>query len=133
MKDSPVTVVWLRPATGVGKEISLLIEDRESVILESLHELDESSRCIAEEELEKNYIIPRIFKITRTDVHLGNRYFEAETDRGKSRFVVKNPFVNIRETVGDGVMIRDVVGNLFTIRSLSELDAGSLRELEKVR
>lgn len=130
--EMPVTIVWLRPASGIGKEISLLGEHTEFMVLDGLHVLDEHSRRIAEEELERNYLIPKISKIVRTDVHLGNRYFEAETNKGRIQFVVKNPFVNIRATGEDGALIRDVVGNQFCIVSMAKLDEKSQREFEKV-
>ncbi len=130
--DIPVSIVWLRPTTGWGKEVSLIGVHNEVVILDCIDQLDSDSRCIAEEELEKNYFYIDILRLIRTDVNLGNRYFEVETDRGKSRFVVKNPYVDIRPTGNDGVIIRDVVGNRFRIKSLSELDNWSRREFEKV-
>jgi len=128
----PVSVVWLRPVTGLGKEVSVLSGDQELLILESLSELDDLSRKIAEAELEKNYIIPEITRIVYVDVHMGNIYIEVGTDMGDRHFVIKNPFTNIRTVDPDGMIIRDVIGNLFSIQSLSNLDIRSRAELEKV-
>jgi hypothetical protein len=130
--DIAVSIVWLRPATGLGKEVSVLSGDQELVILESLSELDDLSKKIAEAELEKNYIISKITRINSADVHMGNIYIEVGTDMGDRHFVIKNPFTNIRTVDPDGMLIRDVMGNLFSIQSLSKLDVRSRAELEKI-
>jgi hypothetical protein len=130
--EIPVTIAWLRPISGVGKEITLIGEQNELEIIENLEMLDSESRKIAEEELETNYIIPHIKKILKTQVHLGNRYFDVCTDRGCCSFIVKNPFVCIREYGNDGLFIRDTVGNLFVIESIDALDEKSKKELENV-
>lgn len=127
----PVKIRWTRPVSGRGKEISFISNDQEYLIIEGLHVLDSLSRAIVEEELEKSYYLPKISAIVHTEVFQGNRYFEAETDKGKCRFVIKNPFTSIRKMAG-GVLIRDVVGNRYLIEDLSGLDEKSRREFEKV-
>ena len=52
------------------------------------------NRSIASEELERTISV-EILCLIRTDVNIGNRYFEADTDRGRIKFVV-NPYVDIR-------------------------------------
>lgn len=131
-EEIPVSIVWLRPATGIGGKISLLSAEKELMILEGLHEFDPESRIIAEEELERNYIIPKINKVLKADVYMGNIYFEVDTDKGSRRFVIKNPFTNIRHIEPDGMLVRDVMGNLFSIPSTSKLDVKSQSEMEKV-
>lgn len=117
---------------GKGKEISLINGTSEYVTIDSLQSLDQQSRAVAEDALEKNYLIPEIIKIISTDVFQGNRYFEVDTNRGRCRFVIRNPFIAIRKTPEDGMILRDVVGNQYTIPSLSKLDAKSKHELEKM-
>jgi len=117
--------------SGRGEEISFISNDQEYLIIDGLHVLDPLSREIAEEELEKSYYLPRINTIVRTEVFQGNRYFEVETDKGKCRFVIKNPYTSIRKIAG-GVLIRDVVGNQYIIEDMEGLDKRSRRELEKV-
>jgi hypothetical protein len=132
-EEIPVTISWLRPISGIGKEISLVGDQNELGIIDSLEMLDSASRKIAEEELQTSYMVPRIQKIRKTQVHLGNRYFEVCTDRGRCSFIVKNPFICIREFGKDGLFIRDTVGNLFIIESVNALDEKSRIELENVR
>ena len=66
-----------------------------------------------------------------TEAHFGNRYWEVETDRGVRCFAMKNPYINIRR-MGDEVVLRDVIGNMFRIPSFSALDDRSKAEFEKV-
>ena len=127
----PVKVRWTRPLSGKGKEISFISNDQEYLIIEGLHVLDPLSRAIVEEELEKSYYLPKINNIVRTEVFQGNRYFEVETDKGRCRFVIKNPFTSIRK-MAKGVLIRDVVGNQYIIEDMERLDKKSRGELEKV-
>ncbi|MDG5816848.1 DUF1854 domain-containing protein [Chitinispirillales bacterium ANBcel5] len=127
-----VKLVWARPATGQGKEISVLSQEKEVAFLESIDVLDEVSKKIAETELLIRYFVPKVSEIVRTDVHLGNRYFEVKTDRGPRKFVIKNPYTNIRSVDKDGILINDVFGNLFCIPSLSSLDLKSKEHLERV-
>lgn len=127
----PVKVRWTRPVSGKGKEISFISNDQQYLLIEGLHVLDALSRAIVEEELEKSYFLPKINKIVSTEVFQGNRYFEVDTDKGRCRFIIKNPFTSIRE-MAQGVLIRDVVGNQFIIEDLRRLDEKSRRELEKI-
>ncbi len=127
----PVKVRWTRPVSGKGKEISFISNDQEYLIIEGVHVLDPLSRAIVEEELEKNYYLPKINEIVRTEVFQGNRYFEVNTDKGRCRFVIKNPFTSIRK-MAKGVLIRDVAGNQYMIEDMGELDEKSRSELEKV-
>ncbi len=117
--------------SGKGKEISFISNDQQYLLIEGLHVLDALSRAIVEEELEKSYFLPKINKIVSTEVFQGNRYFEVDTDKGRCRFIIKNPFTSIRE-MAQGVLIRDVVGNQFIIEDLRRLDEKSRRELEKI-
>lgn len=127
----PVKIRWTRPVSGKGEEISFISNDQEYLIIEGLHALDPLSRAIVEEELEKSYYLPKINEIVSTEVFQGNRYFEVQTDKGRCRFTIKNPFTSIRK-MAQGVLIRDVVGNQYIIEDMEGLDEKSRRELEKV-
>lgn len=127
----PVKIRWTRPVSGKGEEISFISNDQEYLIIEGLHALDPLSRAIVEEELEKSYYLPKINEIVSTEVFQGNRYFEVQTDKGRCRFIIKNPFTSIRK-MAQGVLIRDVVGNQYIIEDMEGLDEKSRRELEKV-
>lgn len=126
------TLVWARPSRGLDSEISVFCGNEEIAFLDGLHVLDSESRTIASQELSVRYFKPRIRKVLRTDVHIGNRYFKVETDCGVRNFVIKNPYMDIKSVHEDGMLINDVLGNLYLIPSFSMLDKRSKLEIEKV-
>jgi hypothetical protein len=130
--ELPVTIALARLSKGFDSEIAILNHDLEIALLDSLNDLDESSRCFAKEEIRKKYLIPEITRILKTEVFLGNRYIYTETDYGDRCFIVKNPCVSIRMVPPDGIFIRDTIGNLYRITTLSALDKNSRKELDKV-
>ena len=130
--DVAVSIVWARPSSGPGKEVSILSNGKEVAYLENLDVLDDQSRETAERELSQRYFIPIIKKVIETDIHLGNRYLDVLTDCGAVSFIMKNPYMNIRSVQKDGMLISDVLGNLYLIPSFSNLDKISKREMEKV-
>ncbi|KMQ52422.1 DUF1854 domain-containing protein [Chitinispirillum alkaliphilum] len=131
-EEVEVTIVWARPSSGSNREISVLGSDGEIAFLEGLHHLDEFSRTVAMEELSVRYFKPKINKIIKTDVYIGNRYFHVETDSGVREFVIKNPYMDIKRVDEDGMQISDVAGNLYLIPSFAALDKKSKLHLEKV-
>ena len=132
-EEKPVKLVWARPITGHGQEISIVGEDKKEIcLLKSLDGLDPHSRRIAEEELERRYLVPRITRVIGTKPSYGNRYWHVETDRGQRHFVMKDPSKNVVWVTHDRLIIRDTLGNRYQIESLSRLDAHSRAEVEKV-
>ena len=130
-EDIPVTVVWTKPVSGIGCEISVLSDGNE-IMMTNIKDLDHESYRIVQEELEKNYFVPKVKRIFKAEVHLGNRYLHVDTDRGRRSLVIKNPFVDVRSVHGDQLLIRDVIGNRFLIDSVGTLDRFSRQELEKI-
>lgn len=130
--ELPVTVALARLSKGFNSEIAILNHDLEIAMLDSLDDLDESSQTLAIEEIKKKYLIPEINRILKTEVFLGNRYIYTQTDYGERCFIIKNPCVSIRMVPPDGMFIRDTIGNLYRISTLSALDKYSRKELDKV-
>jgi hypothetical protein len=128
-----VKLVWVRPMTGRGKEISILDKDNKELwLLESIHEFDEVSRALALQVLEERYFIPKIIKVYHTDANFGNRYWEVETCKGKCTFAMRDPRKNINWLTENHLMLRDTLGNRYEIENLSQLDAVSQELIEKV-
>jgi hypothetical protein len=130
--ELPVTVVLARFSKGFQSEIAILHQEHEIALLDGIHELDEASQKFALEELQKNYLIPKISKVNKAEVFLGNRYIHAETGSGERCFIVKNPFVSVRKIPQDGLLIRDTIGNMYLIDSLGALDKHSKKQLNMV-
>ena len=131
--DVPVRVAWARPVHGRGGEVCLLDEHkREIAMLPGLHCLDPESRRIAQDELAKRYLIPRIIRIIRTDAYFGNRYWFVVTELGVRRFAMKDPFRSVTWVSQDHMVIRDTLGNRYEINPFSGLDPFSQSEVMKI-
>ena len=132
-REVPVRPVWARPISGRGGEVCFLDRDkREVLMLDSLDQLDEESRRVAEAELGDRYLIATITRVHRTEVHFGNRYWDVETDLGRRRFVMKDPSKHVKKMGGDHMIICDSLGNHYEIPSLSDLDEASRSQVDKV-
>jgi len=124
--EKAVKIMWARPVSGRGREVSLVGRDKRQVrMLRSLDVLDPESRRIAEEELENRYLVPKIRRVRRVRINFGNRYWDVETDRGPRRFLMKDPYKNVVWLGPDRLIIKDSVGNRYEIEALSALDRAS--------
>jgi len=131
--EVPVRIVWTRPISGRGSEISLLNEKKKEILmLKSIELLDPDSRTIAESELEHRYLVPRITSVISTSPHFGSRYWDVETNLGRRRFVLKDPNKNAVWVTEDHLVIRDTLGNRYEINPFSRLDDHSRAEVDKV-
>ena len=133
-EDVPVRILWARPATGRGAHVSIVDAKKktEVALLRDLDRLDAESRALAEEELATRYLLPKITRVYRTDVHYGNRYWHVETDRGPRRFLVKSPETDVLWVHEDRCILRDALGGCYEIESRQALDAASRAQAEKV-
>jgi len=98
-------------------------------IIDDYLTVDEQSRKLLEEELEKAYFVPRILRIISADQehHLGT--FEVETDRGPRTIQVEFN-QRVRFLPGGRVVMQDVDANRYEIASINNLDARSQALLE---
>jgi len=132
-EEKPVKLVWARPVSGKGEEVSIVGKDKtELMMLKNLDCLDATSRKIAEEELAARYLVPKITRVIRTHPSFGNRYWAVETNLGWRSFVMKDPTKNASWLSQDRVIIRDTLGNRYEIESVSKLDVRSRAEVQKV-
>lgn len=129
----PVRLVWTRPITQRGGAFSLLDgEKKEVLMLNGLDALDADSRRVAEEELSRRYLMPRITRVIRTQAHFGTRYWHVQTDHGERRFAMKHASKHAVWLTEDHLVLRDTLGCLYEVRPFSELDSRSKSEVEKV-
>ena len=133
LNGEAVRLLWARPISGRGQEISILSEKNEELaFLENLQCLDEDSQKIANEELQSRYLISRIEKVIEASSVFGKRVVKAQTNRGLISFAIKNPNHTIVHLPKDRVVIKCAIGNRYEILSLSALDERSRGEIEKV-
>ena len=132
-KETAVKIVWSRPVSGRGEEVSILDEKgKELEMLPGLNALEEQCAAIATEELEKRYLIPKITQVNKASTHFGNRYMDVETDRGPKTILIKDPNSNVLWFTNDRLMIRDTLGNRYEIVSLTKLSDNSQKEIDKI-
>ncbi|MBA3685582.1 MAG: DUF1854 domain-containing protein [Planctomycetes bacterium] len=128
----PVRLVWARPITGRGQDIALLDDQKTCLaMVGGLAVFAPASRAIAEEELGRRYCIAAITSVHAVRVEFGNRYWDVETDRGRRRFLLREPGKNLTRVSEDHVLIRDTLGNRYVIASLAALDPRS--RIEAIR
>ena len=130
---TPVKPVWTRPISGRGDAVSLMGPDKKEVLmLRSLDALDAASRRVAEEELARRYLVPRIQRVIRAQANFGIRYWHVETDLGERRFAVRQASKNVVWLDEEHLVLRDTLGCRYEIRPLSGLDPKSRAEVDRV-
>ena len=129
----PVKLVWARPISGRGGEVSVVGEDKEEVMMiESLEALDADSRRVAEKALSARYLLPRITRVVCAEAMFGVRYWHVETTLGERRFALKNADRNAVWLSDEHLVLKDTLGARYEIDPFSGLDARSQAEVEKV-
>ena len=143
--ETPVKLVWARPVSARGGEVCLMSRRpvgegdtggpagaEEVLMLPSLDVLEPESRRVAEEELARRYLVPRITRVLRTSANFGVRYWHVHTTLGERRFALRHASKNALWVTDDHLVLRDTMGCRYEIRPYSALDAASRAEVEKV-
>jgi hypothetical protein len=124
-----VSVRLAFPYSDPDGYVSFVQDGEELGMLEEPARLDEQSRQVLREALDKRYHIPEILKITAVeDAHNAQVWF-VETDRGSRRLLVRDRH-NFRRIKGGDLIIVDVDGNRFRLARDRKLDADSQRLLD---
>jgi len=128
----PVSIVYLRPLSA-RTEISFFDDDSHEVLsMESLNELSPACRKLAEAQLAERYHMPQITRVASIETIFGSHYWKVETDKGSCEFAFKEPGKNVTYLNQDHLVLRDAIGNRYEIPSLSQLDANSRRQVNKI-
>lgn len=129
-EEIPVRLAWARPITGVGREISVLDENRrERCLIADAQSLDAESRAAALGFLEMRYLLPRIERIRRIRSFFSYRYWHVDTDRGPRRFVTRDAAGPIRSPEHRWIL-RDSLGGRYEIPDIRALDPESRKQLD---
>ena len=112
----------------------LILRDTELAeigVVDEYLSIDDQSRQVLLEELEKAYFMPRILRILSADEKLGHGLgtFEVETDRGP-RTIQVQLHERLRLLPGGRVMLQDVDANRYDIPHFADLDVRSRALLE---
>jgi hypothetical protein len=108
---------------GAGKEIGLV---------RSLAELDEETRALFQEELDRRYFTPRVEQIYALRQEAGMWHFRTETHRGPSEFYVRNWRDSAHEIGPNRWLIHSVDGGRYEIPDTTALDSRSQHLLEQL-
>jgi len=107
---------YLSVRDGANKEVGIIVEP---------DELDAENRRLVTEELERRYLVPVVRRIIAVKERFGTVEWEVETDRGISKFTMRNVRENVLQPSPDRYLFSDVEGNRYDVRDLSALDTAS--------
>ena len=120
----PHELLWeyISVSDGENKEIGLIY---------NIEDFDEEASALIKTELERKYYCPTIKEISSLKERYGFSYWKAVADDGrKLSFTMQDTFRNIVHTGDDSLLLLDVDGNRYAIKSVSELDRKSYRKIE---
>ena len=107
-------------------------EDKDIGMMTTLQGLDDESRAIVEEELERRYFTPKVQRIVAVEEQFGVVTWEVETNRGARRFLVRNLRDNAFPLGPNRVMMTDTDGNRFEFPDVRSLGPKAYAVLLKV-
>ncbi len=128
---TPVKILLLRPISDRSGPVSIhdTNSNKEIAVLSSLEQLDEQSRTLAVADINQRYRIPQISKVHSCTVTRGNRYWDVNTDKGRTRFLINDPAKHITWLNEQHLIIRDVSGCHYEISNVNDLDELSHAEM----
>lgn len=119
------------PIGSPDKGLSLVSMDgHELAWIEALAELPESLRALVEEELGSREFMPEIQAILGVSGYVTPCTWTVQTARGKTEFVLKGE-EDIRRLGSSALLISDIHGIQFLIRSSGDLDRHSRKILDR--
>ncbi len=112
--------------------ISVLDDERKEIgIIYDIADFDTDASELIRNEIEKKYYSPVITEIKSLKERYGFSYWKVTLDDGREMsFTMQDTYKNILHTGDDSIILVDVDGNRFTVRSTSALSAKSYRKLE---
>jgi len=115
--------VYISILDGSGKEVG---------VLRTMDNLDPSTAAIFQEELNRRYFTPHVESIDALRSEAGMWRFDVQTQRGPTRFYVRNWRDSAHEITPGRWQIMSVDGARFEILKLEDLDAKSQRLLDQL-
>jgi hypothetical protein len=101
---------------GADKDVGLIVDPTA---------LDDESRRLVAEELERRYVVPVIRRVIGVKERFGTIEWEVETDRGVGRFTTRNTRESVVNPSPGRYLLTDVESNRYDIPDLAALDAAS--------
>jgi len=124
-------VVSAFPLTHRHTMVSLRGADGEEIgILDDVGRLDEDSRRIIRQELDRSYFMPRITDIMDLSESMNVEEWKVQTDKGPHTFLVRGARRNVRRMGRRRLVIKDVDGNRYDIPDWMSLPPYAQKLLE---
>lgn len=128
-----VKVVRAAPLSHSDRYISFLdSKDEEVCMVDDPAQLDEVTRALVTEELDRRYLTSVIEQIHSVRNEMGTSYWDVGTSRGRREFVVQNVAENAQWLSLRRLLLVDADGNRFEIPDLDLLDKRSRGFVEGV-
>ncbi|MGQ9596931.1 MAG: DUF1854 domain-containing protein [Thermoproteota archaeon] len=102
----------------------------ELCMVEDYGKMDEASRKVLEEILEKLYFMPRIARVKKLETSGDEFVWHVETDKGPNEFRTRGRRSISR--IGEKIVIIDINDNVYIVDDLSRVDEQSRTLLESV-
>lgn len=101
-------------------------------IMDSIEDLEPSSRTAVERELSLFYFVPVIQKILSIREEFGFLYWSVETDRGNKDFIMRDSITSSVRRVSEGRwLIIDINQTRFEVHDFESLDSHSQKLLRR--
>ena len=119
------------PFSLADKYVSILDNDQNEIgLIENVGDFPEEDAELIREELDRVYFCPEILKINSVRERLGYAYFGVICDTGEREIPLRDVYRSIIRVSDDRIVIIDVDGNRYGIKSLKALDKNSMKKLE---
>lgn len=106
-------------------------ESKEIGLIYSIEDFDGDAKSLIIKEIERKYYSPVIVSIDSLKERYGFSYWKVTGEDGKSfTFTMQDTFRNIIHTGEDSIILMDVDGNRYTVKSISSLSRKSYRKIE---
>lgn len=127
-----VRILRAAPLSDPDRHISLLDEEDEEVaMIASVADLDEDTRTLVRDELERLYPTQIIRRVNSARVESDVAYLNVETASGSRDLTVPDVHERIRQ-FGQRLLVADVDDNRFEIPDMRVLDGRSAALIERV-
>jgi hypothetical protein len=107
-------------------------KDKDVGMLESLAPLDEESRKIALEELDRRYFLPRIVRVKNVKDEFGTITWDVVTDRGDRTFFLQNLKESYIDLPPHRLIVTDRDGSRWEFPDTRNLDPKTYAVLQKI-
>ena len=120
----PVRILLVAPFSDDNRTVSILHkkEKTELALVHSIQSLDKQDQAIIQEELKRRYFLPKILEIHNITIHLGDYYWDVTTDRGRRKFLLSSPAMNIRWLSDKRLLLSDSEGIKYELENVGEMD-----------